>query len=206
MAFRLLPSRTLSSLFVVIAPRKPSPFSVRPRMFRRDLAIAERSVRRSPLPSRSFSRPAPWAGGISPPIGTSGSSALPPSSSMYLSPSRPRVLIDARVLLRIIGVQRRTTSYTTRTVRSAGSPDSRTSMTLPTTTPFKETLLPVIRPAADSKWVSKGNLLRKRFARWPIMKTPIIVTARATMTTIPTRKRRPTCCSPTTQTPFGAAG
>src|SRR5215472_3916339 len=70
-------------------------------------------------------------------------------------------------------------------------------MTLPTTTPLSETLLPGIRPAADSKCVSKGNLLRKRFARWPIMKIAIIVTARATMTTIPTRKRRPTC-SPAT--------
>src|SRR5215472_300601 len=70
-------------------------------------------------------------------------------------------------------------------------------MTLPTTTPLSETLLPGIRPAADSKCVSNGNLLRKRFARWPIMKIAIIVTASATMTTIPTRKRRPTC-SPAT--------
>ena len=63
-------------------------------------------------------------------------------------------MIEARVLLRIIGAQRLTTSYTTRTVRSAGSPESRTSMTLPTTTPFKDTLLPGISPEADSKWVS----------------------------------------------------
>ena len=35
---------------------------------------------------------------------------VPPSSSMYLSPSRPRVLIEARVPLRSIGAQRRTTS------------------------------------------------------------------------------------------------
>ena len=60
-ALKLLPSCSLSSLLEVIAPRKPSPFSVRPRMFLSDLAIAERSVSRSPLPSRSFSRPAPGA-------------------------------------------------------------------------------------------------------------------------------------------------
>ena len=69
---RLLPSRALSSLSEVSAPRNPLPSSVRPRMFLSDRAIPERSVRRSPPPSSSFSRPAPGAAAISPPTGTCG--------------------------------------------------------------------------------------------------------------------------------------
>ena len=61
-SLKLLPSSLLSGLSDVIAPRNPSPFSVRPRIALRDLAMAPRSVRRSPLPSRNFSRPGPGRG------------------------------------------------------------------------------------------------------------------------------------------------
>ena len=191
-AVRLLPSRSLSSLSVVRAPRNPFPCSVRARMFFRDRAMPERSARRSPPPSSSFSMPAPGAGGMAPPISTSGSSAVPPSSSTYLSPSRPIVLMAARVPLRRRGAARRSTSYTTRTVRSAGSGERMTSSTLPTVTPFNRTGLPATRPDAESKRVSYGNFLRKRFARWPTMKIPTITAMSAIRTTIPTRNRLPT--------------
>jgi hypothetical protein len=190
--FRLLPSRALSSLSEVRAPRNPFPCSVRRRMFFNDRAMPERSASRSPPPSSSFSIPAPGAAGIMPPISTSGSSAVPPSRSTYLSPRRPIVLIAARVPLRRRGAARRSTSYTTRTVRSAGSGERMTSRTLPTVTPFNRTGLPATRPDAESKRVSYGNFLRNRLARCPTMKMPIMTAKSAIRTTMPTRNRLPT--------------
>ena len=62
-----------------------------------------------------------------------------PASSMYLSPSSPRVLIEARVPFRSIGAHRRDDVVDRRcTVRSAGSPERLTSRTLPTTTPLSD--------------------------------------------------------------------
>jgi hypothetical protein len=89
-AFRLLPRRSLSSLSVVSAPRKPLPCSVRPRMFLSDRAMAERSVSRSPPPSSSFSIPVPGAAGsaLDP---ASGSSAVPQRVVLVMGPI---VLID----------------------------------------------------------------------------------------------------------------
>ena len=65
-------------------------------------------------------------------------------------------------------------------------------------TPFNRTGLPATSPAAESKRVSYGNLCLKRLARRPTIKMPAIIPASAINTTIPTRKRRPTCGSLTT--------